>query len=379
MKIRNNLIFSSLIIWLVSFFIFLFFLKEGVDTDIQHHAKLIYNFIQGDKALPWHFLYFGVVFLVSLLTNGLLLSSTIILSGSIAVKYLVIRYIIDDFFSRNQLSKKIKETTILLISISLLIVFSLPSIQLYNNGYYYVGQFSPNVWHNSTTIFLMPFALLLFWQSYKQILDSSTKRIYLISLLVVINIFSKPSFFFGFCIIYPLFLLFKYKLKKEFFFNIIPVFIGGILLILQYIWIYETDSNSSITIAPFSVWNILYPTKYFILTLITSFTFPIAYLYLTKNRFDILTNYTVSLVVFGLIIFVFLAETGDRFRDMNFAWQAIIASFLLFLISIIQVFKNIKQKRYNKNKIKILLFIYSLHIISGLLFFYKMISTKSFL
>jgi len=49
-----------------------------------------------------------------------------------------------------------------MVSFTLLFVFSLPSVQVFTNKFYYLGQFTPNVWHNSTTIFLMPFALLLF-------------------------------------------------------------------------------------------------------------------------------------------------------------------------------------------------------------------------
>ncbi|OQX97833.1 MAG: hypothetical protein B6I24_07425 [Bacteroidetes bacterium 4572_128] len=75
----------------------------------------------------------------------------------------------------------------------------------------------------------------MFWISYKQLLEHKNKRIYIISLLIALNIFSKPSFFLVFVVIYPLFLLYKYKLSKTFFLNLIPIVFGALLLSVEYI------------------------------------------------------------------------------------------------------------------------------------------------
>ncbi len=65
----------------------------------------------------------------------------------------------------------------------------------------YLGKTVSNVWHNSTIIFLFPFALILFWEEYKIIYKKgycNKGKILLVFILVVLNALIKPSFLFVF-------------------------------------------------------------------------------------------------------------------------------------------------------------------------------------
>ena len=83
-----------------------------------------------------------------------------------------------------------------IIGISLVFVYVMPLISL--NQCWYYGYFVPNIWHNSTLIFLFPFSILL----YQKTLDVMNAKnvcfhdIVIISILVAVNVFIKPSFFF---------------------------------------------------------------------------------------------------------------------------------------------------------------------------------------
>ncbi len=81
-----------------------------------------------------------------------------------------------------------------IISAVLLFVFALPSVLIFNN-LYYLGSFSPNIWHNSTTIFVIPFVILLYRESCQQLLPFNSKRLWIIVLLILINVCIKPSFY----------------------------------------------------------------------------------------------------------------------------------------------------------------------------------------
>ena len=144
-----------------------------------------------------------------------------------------------------------------LLAISMLFVFVIPLPGfLTDDCYMYIGTYTPNVWHNSTILFLFPFAILLFEQSWRQLQAFSTKRNSLILLLIILNLLIKPSFFFVFICVFPLMLLYKYQLRKEFWMSIIPVFLGGVLLVVQFVIIYKVNTQvlkdaSSVIFMPF--------------------------------------------------------------------------------------------------------------------------------
>ena len=86
---------------------------------------------------------------------------------------------------------------------------------------YFLGKVSPNIWHNSTTIFLMPFAILLFWKSYQVLSGTQKENTLLISMLVILNVFIKPSFFFVYVSVFPILLLFQFGISRSFFIKLI--------------------------------------------------------------------------------------------------------------------------------------------------------------
>ena len=361
---------------IISYFIFYSTIKFNVNTDIQAHSRFVQDFMNGNANLPGHFFYFGLTYLLFFLTKNLDLASIIILTLFTTFKFYVNYYIIKDYLRLKKISDKVEEWKILITSFTLLFVFSLPSIQTFTNKYYYLGQFTPNVWHNSTTIFLMPFALLLFWVSYKQLLEHQTKRMYIIGLLLALNIFSKPSFFLIFVVVYPLFLLHKYKLSKTFFLNLIPIVFGSVLLILEYIFIYEKDPNSSVVFSFLKSWNVWFPTWYIIPSLITSFAFPITFFIYNRSKLNYLNTYVLSLLVFALSLLFFLTETGERCQHGNFFWQVFIASNILFLMIMAQI---LGERNYSKNKLVVILFMYGLHLVSGVAYLSRYFLTQSFL
>ena len=259
------------------------------------------------------------------------------------------------------------------------------SLILIPTTHMYLGNIPSNIWHNSTEIFLMPFALFLFWRTYK-LLDNSNysiKEIIIICVLVFINASIKPSFIFCYVVAFPILALLKHRFNKEFFMKIIPVILGIIFIIIlkNYVYsssIYNPMDESSIKIAPFHVWA--YFTKNNIsLSLISSVFFPICFflVYYKKIKNNLIIRYSTILFVSSLLIFILLSETGRREFHGNFMWQTIVCNYILFTCCISVFVKLIMDKVKIEKKDIIIFSIFCLHSLSGIIYIIKVLNSDS--
>ena len=373
---------------------FILLLHINTPPDFQDHSRFVQEWLSENKSLPPNFLYYLVVAIFSFFKNNLkiiYLSSIFTLSLSVTLKFIVTKKIISDYFRvHNVANNRHQKNYIILFSLLMLFVFSFPNITVITNRWYYLGQIPPNVWHNSTVIFLMPFALLLFWQSYKQLIDPKSNRIWIILLLIVANIFIKPSFFFVFVVIYPILLIEKFRFRKNFWLNLLPIVVGVLVLYIEYRFIYvspsDTIAKSGIKIAPFHVWSHFlsspFPFILIPLSIVTSTCFPIAYLIVYRKEYfkNILTKYVFFLYVTGLIIFSTLSETGLREFHGNFSWQNIVCSYILFMVTGLLLLKKIisNDTILIEKKNKVLVLLYLLHFLSGIMYIGKILLSRSF-
>lgn len=363
------------------FYVFAFVMS----TDIQAHTNCVLEFALGKKPIPTNFLYYLSVYLLSFCSkniNVLLIFSVILLTTTTFFKY----YITKTIFCNELAVKTNSEIIIANFSAAFCIAaFSLPLTYFLTHNYY-VLTFTPNIWHNSTTIFAMPFVLLLFWISQRQLQEFSKKRLMLIAVLIVINIFIKPSFVFVFMVIYPLFLLKNNGLfTKLFWINLLPLVAAILLVFVQYTLIYTNsqDSGNSVGISPFYLFKQFskgYNAQFVIvLSTIASFFFPIVVLLKNKHllKKDIVL-YTVSLVIFAIIIACTLVETGSRKSSGNFFWQIFMCSYILFFVCILELLKLLKTNNYHYKKYRFEIIALFAHVLSGFLYFVKITLTSSY-
>ena len=343
----------------ISLSIFILFFLLKVPTDIPTHAISISRMASKEISFPANFIYYLIVYILAFGQSHniifLYLSSAIVLSIAVTSKYLVSRYILKTFHylqtkrAENYLfvSERYKFWNILnqvasLYSITLLFCFSLPlSLLLRINNKFYLGNITPNVWHNSTTILLAPVALATFWISYLRIngLQKKKDSTFLITLtiLIIVGLLIKPSYFFVFLISYPIMIMFTSSLRKNFFLEILPVLAGVGLLSLQYFLIYHyqagnlNEEGSSVTIDFFLVWSNLSDNIF--LSIIGSLLFPIICftLFFRQSIKSLIVRYATLQYVISILIFITFSETGSRQYHGNFFWQCTISSYILFL------------------------------------------------
>ena len=372
----------SLLILIYYYFTFI------IDSDIVDHAKYISNYAIYTIPIPANFLYYFVVYLFSFFSSN----STVLCWVSVGVlafatffKYVLVKKIIVSELSASYTNPILLSS---LLSFSLLFAFSLPSILIFK-GLLSTFSLSPNVWHNSTAIFVMPLVIVLFWTSLQQLQEFQVKRLFIIAVLIVVNVLIKPSFILVFLIAYPIFLFKNYLFSKLFWVNLIPIILAFLIIIVEYYFIYvqsTPDNKSSIGIDLFHIiktrygqGNWIYILAVFISTIVSGFLFPIVLLYRNSALLKVqMIQFAILCTVIGVIISSTLHETGVRSLHGNLGWQNVMCSFLLFLGCIVQLLKLIAVNPLGWRAYRIEISIFGLHFLSGILYFFKVVVTASY-
>ena len=161
----NKDVLAVLIGMLIIFLYIMFF----ANSDLPAHARTARDMLRNNDLVRSNFLMYFMANLLAAFTGYLTpikLAVVFLLAMANAAKYVVVR----EMFAQSY-SQRMART----LSLSLLVVFIFPVLYLFNMaGCFPVGGFwdyevywkttdwyyVPNVWHNSTVIFMMPFAII---------------------------------------------------------------------------------------------------------------------------------------------------------------------------------------------------------------------------
>jgi len=386
-KIKQNRIIIPIVflLLLLAYLAVLSVIPDGYN-DMREHAAFAREMLTGIRPTAGNFLFYWLVNIFSFFSTNIRLSEIslcFLLAFATTYRYYLTQKKITDVIYHNQPNYKNYWISVL-AAFSLLFVFAIPIPSYTLDEFLYIGNFVPNVWHNSTVLFVFPFALLLFEQSYKQLTHFNTKRNVLIILLIFLNVFIKPSYFFVFVCVYPLFLLIKYKLKKEFWQGIIPVVLGLFFLVFEFWTIYLTKDpfiieKSSVIFQPFyssplfpDLWPM--PIAFFF-----SLFFPILYTLfnLSKVKNSQLFWFSTLSFIVSVFIYLFIAETGPRATHGNFYWQIVICTWISFFVALLALLKDFKiEGKTLKNKF--LMSTYFLQFLMGIFYFVRLVLTGNY-
>ena len=273
---------------------YIIMILTNTSSDIPTHVNIAYSFaVNHDKLFP-NFLYYLLVAFLSGFSKNIyiyFIVAIILLAASLTAKLLITKLYLEKYIPTHNYNKP----TRLLLAIMLLFVFALPGWNLVTSHQFYLGQLTPNVWHNSTIIFLMPFAIVLFFKSYDflflPISPQSKKQRAEIAVLIVINALIKPSFLFTLLpAVFFIFFYHRFFTKHTTrFAQLLPYFLGIVFILGEYLLIYKlnyvsrvvqsADSSGDVGFAPFEVWR--HFSNNIPLSIITSLLFPIIYIVLT--------------------------------------------------------------------------------------------------
>jgi hypothetical protein len=269
-------------------------------------------------------------------------------------------------------------------------------LYFFEGGVMYMGKFTSTIWHNSTTIFVLPISLWLYIESLKYLKSPGGLLLLKMAGIALVILLSKPSFLFAFVVVFPLICLFQFGLTQKYFWYTLILSASILLaLLLQKNIIYQNaalldkflynSETSKVIIAPFQVW--LLWTKYPIINFFSSFLFLLSFVLLKFRHLkrDIEIGYALALLVVSLIIFFTLAESGPRFSHGNFYWQIPITLLIINMVFLKKLLTPYFEEKINIALIKkfstvdkIILLVFASQFLSGLLYTLKIIFTKNY-
>ena len=357
-------------------------------NDMFGHATVAKEMMLGIRPTNGNFLMYWLAIIFSFFSHDItriIYSICFLLASATFLRFYISKQIIYkiDLYAGNE---KKNYWFSLIMAVSLIFVFVIPLLSYLKYDEFYMGNFAANVWHNSTIIFVFPFAILLYLVSCRQLENYRMKRDLLLLILIVINVLIKPSFLFVFVFIYPVVMLAKYRFSKSFWLSLLPILGCGVLILLMYWMIYITNNNtveageeSRIVFAPFRAYKIYRNYLDFPICLILSIFFPLIYSIWNykKLKGDRIYWYTVFLLIPALLIYMLLVEEGPRFYHGILYWQIVVCVWLYFFVSLIRLIKDIKIEGYILRN-KILLSFYSLHVLIGIIYLIRIIKTLGY-
>ncbi len=300
--------------------------------------------------------------------------SRIITASSIVTIAMVVKYALTDNYLQNRMQ-------------AFLLLFAAPITFQY--GVRYLGFIQPNVWHNTSTMALMPFAILLYTQSLSIIAGKRRSNLAFLAIILV-NAIIKPSLLIVFVPTYGAIMGYRfildlkegnatpYKTVATF----LPPLLAMSCILIIYFGTYSDGNRiggNSIAFMPFhiartmanisgvTVWegvlfSVLFPLSTVLAVIMTK----------AKVPMDIVFSYL--LLFFSLAFYYALAETGDRMNHGNFGWSYIPSMYLVFLSSI-KFVENLGKSFWRS----LALSAFYLHVLAGVIWVIKIVVTTRFI
>lgn len=384
-KIQLSLFSIGLFIFFIVCYNYLFNIHMD---DIHAHFEAAIEIKKENNQYPANFLLYWLTNLGNTLyiQKGIFIT---IICASIIAKFII------TFYSLHK-NLNVHFYWLLLGALALLFIISLPNLHILQK-LFYLGSFTPNVWHNTTIIFVMPVAMLLFYYS---ILKNKEETNYFFTiLLIILNAIIKPSFLFVLIPLWGIFALIELRQMISFNRHMLFIMLTLLIIVSQAYIIYTLNvgslqqEKSGITINFLHFYKLLFPNAEIklLFALVSGYLFPFLYLIASKeyrnfyslHQLHKLSKDTVALiscwllVIFSILIFVFISESGPRAAHGNFYWQIVPSTYLLYLTSFILFLKNWKRlKPIWKYTISS---VFCIGVVFGLLYFIKVLLYGHFL
>jgi len=304
-----------------------------------------------DKKYLSHFLYHWTINALTLFSG----SKKALQISSFAVLFLAI--LLKLWISWQWLDSK-RTTAILFLTT---LFFVSPIINWWQFPKIYLGQISPNTWHNPTIMMATPFYLAVLFFLFKK------ERPVWAGVFLLLATITKPNFALCFIPALLLYALLQQSSLKSAAIIILPTLL---CLIWQFVFTYTGDTNNSRLIwAPFKVWSHHSPNLWG--SLLVSFAFPFFFTLLFFKELKDSKSFLFGwlMMVIALAQFVLLAEEGVRMYHGNFGWGTQSSLYFLFLLCI----NELNQIKLSKKPIFIVRYVICVtfllcHFASGVFF-----------
>lgn len=281
------------------------------------------------------------------------------------------------------LLKECKEakTPILVIILSLFMFVLGPLYVPQFNTYYYLGQGTPNVWHNPTNLTVRPLAILAFIiivkiiRDYKNEMNVQRRDYIILALTLVVSVFAKPS-----CIImiipglglYMIITFVKDRSLFKLYLKLVLAFVPAVLIFFsQYLIIFASGQRGdNVGFSWLTVWNFYTPNVF--ISFLLAMAFPIV-VFLTdyKESFkDPTVHLAICCLISGWLESAILVEDGQYLKSGNFLWGYYLAMCLVWMVALKRFLLMNRKKEVSMLVSSVLLV---LHIVCGSIYIYQLV------
>lgn len=320
---------------------------DGYSSDVPDHIELLKQYFHEKHFIPhplWHSLVklASVVFNTSIETAAAAVSALFILMWAVLV-YVVVLLMTGT--AQWHLPVLLRETATLFITFIIIVIG--PLILPFYSKIVYLGQGSPNIWHNPTLWAVKPFALLAMLYAVWGLQEQKKAYLMFALLFAIISIFAKPSFILVFLPSLAILIVYKKLFGKEIFYFMLMLLLLSVI-VLSYQFLNTFDVGTGITIDILGVWSS--QSKNVVISIFLALAFPLVFMRMypdsMKNNFIVLAWLQVF---FGIALYALFAEKGSHFAHGNFSWSYMIAMSLLYLFSIVEFVNRFREIGVMKN------------------------------
>ena len=382
--LRKNMDAVGVFAFMLCVFSYIMFVVKW-ESDLWAHANIAQEMLEEHRLFTTNFLMYFLVNLLTLFSGSIVpmrMALVLLISLANTAKYVIVREAFKELTSEK--IAKISSAALLVVYVISLMYYLKPLGIFLSAKNMYTGYYVPNVWHNSTILCMMPFAIICYLLSVKQFEQYSDKRNKYLTLFLALSTLIKPSFFFVYVIAYPIIMLSRYGLGKEIYRSLIPLLVGGICLALEYLTIYYKGGNdgSSVVIDIMQLFTLSF-WKSHALYLVVSLSLPLLFLciYARKIYTDSEFWFVLIMIVCGLGMMWCCKETGPRATHGNFNWQAIAAMWFVYYYILKTAIKDSEEHALlhrGGDSPTIIIFAFGLHVIMGFIYLGKFIVTNNF-
>lgn len=344
-------------------------------SDLPQHLSIIDYYINYNYYIPHPAFHISVYYLAKIANIAIIDSAPIIITFYVIFTLFIMHKLLNyEDILKNKLNS-------LLLSLSLLLVIAI--YFPYFSKYMYAGQMSPNIWHNPTMLLLKPFALLSFFcfvNSLKLNDDKSIRFLTAGSIFLLTSTVIKPSFVITFIPAVALYIIIFRTNEPRFYVRTILWSSPSIIMLAyQYMQTYQSSNTVSyfhdkIIFTNLGVFKLYTPS--IIISTILVLAFPLSVLIVGRRRLT--QNH--PLILAWLTTFVAFLQAGflaeqQKFEQWAFGFGYVIALFILYFYSMkefIGWFRDAVSDIGNLAKSSIIT-IYSLHLMSGIYYFGKLL------
>ncbi len=376
-------LFFTVLAILSGWIIFYIAVRFEYRSDIPLHSILLNQHLESGS-FPFPPLYYLAIYLISGFSqhaDTLNNAGTLVLALAVGAKYRTTTMVLFEEAGRSKMRDQLAAAG------GFIMLFSAPFF--FDLDRMYLGKLATNVWHNSTTIAVMPFVVAMFYISYRVFTTNNKSPRYFIYIFIlgVLSLLIKPSFLFAFIPVFAVMALRVFGWRsKTFHYALACSALLFAAVLIQYYLIYlqgpsgvrYDQEQSGITFAPFAYWKIY--SENILLDSLLSVAYPLtACLLFGKNLLrQKYFQFALLLFITALALGILLFETGPRSGHGNLFWQVVMCNYLLFICTLKFHLEKIHILGVRNFRVVLLSLIFLAHVGAGMIYILKYYHTGSY-